>query len=558
MARFFFRFKSKKNFLLELDETLLDASNLPKFDKQQFEGVLEKPISQRVALLIGVLFVFIFIVFIFKAFLLQIINGDKLYNLSENNTLRHSAIFAERGVIYDRNNIELAWNTPERSYIKKKGLSHLLGYVSYPTKTEINNLGFDPKEFVGRSGSEKLFNENLRGINGTKIEEVDVAGELQSQGILSVPKEGKNIVLSIDSKIQEKLFGYIKNLSIERGFTGGAGIIMNVKNGEIVAMVSYPETSSQVLSDATDKKTIASYQNNPDKPFLNRAVQGQYTPGSIFKPFIASAALQEEIIDPEKIIVTTGALYIPNPYYPEQFTIFRDWRDQGPVNMYDALAVSSNVYFFELGGGFENQEGLGIKRIEKYSKIFGFGKKTSSGISGEAVGIIPTPSWKEKTFGEKWRIGDTYNTSIGQYGYQVTPIQVVRAISSIANGGTLFNPIFIKDSIGGRSTIPISPKYLKIVRDGMRQAVIRGTAKGLSISGVKIAAKTGTAEIDYGKKFVNSWVIGFFPYEDPKYAFTVVMEKGPRENYIGGVFVMRQLIEWMLTNTPEYFKLTSN
>lgn len=554
MLRRLFSFKKRRSVGLELDETLLDSHNLPEFNRQQFEGVLERPISQRVMFLLGGFFFVVFLIFGFRAYTLQVVQGDTLAELSENNNLRHSTIFAERGVIYDRNNVELAWNVPERTYIDSPGFSHVLGYVSYPKEEEINKDGYHPEEFVGRDGVEKLLNERLRGINGIKIEEVDVLGELQSQGVLDAPKEGENVVLSIDKRIQERLHESIKGLALDRGFTGGAGVIMNVKTGEIVALVNYPEYSSQVLANAEDSATIAGYQTSPGKPFLNRAAQGQYTPGSIFKPFVAAAALEEGIIKPEDVIVTEGALYLPNPYYPGQFTVFRDWKNHGPVNMYDALAVSSNVYFFELGGGFEDQEGLGIDRINQYSHMFGFGESTYSGISGEKTGLVPNPEWKLETFNEEWRIGDTYNTSIGQYSYQVTPLQVARAIAAIANGGTLLQPTFIKDKQGNSSTVAVSPDHLKVVRDGMREAVTRGTATGLSVPGVRIAAKTGTAEIDFGKQYVNSWVTGFFPYEDPEYSFAVVMEKGPRENYIGGVFVMRELIDWILVNTPEYFK----
>ena len=537
------------------DETFLDSRNLPEFDNARFEGVLEKPISPKIVYGLGFIFISIFVIFLAKSFSIQIIDGERMLALSQNNNLKHSAVFAERGVIYDRNNEELVWNAEHRSYANVNGLSHILGYVSFPTKEEITDFSYNPKEFVGRDGVEKIFNDVLRGVNGIKIIEVDAVGEEQSGTIISEPEHGDNLYLSIDSRIQEKMFETIRGLAIDRNFLGGAGIIMDIYTGEIVALTNYPEYDSSVLALGEDTYTISSYQTDSRKPFLNRSLQGLYTPGSIFKPIVAAAALEEGVITPEKIIYTDGSLRFPNPYVPGEFTIFRDWQNNGPVDLYDALAVSSNVYFFQVGGGFEGQRGIGIANISKYAKMFGLGNTTNSGFLGESSGVIPDPAWKEKTFGEEWRIGDTYNTSIGQYSSQVTPIQIVRAISAIANGGTLIDPVFEKEEQGDSSSIPIAQENLLAVRRGMRQAVESGTATGLSIPGFRIAAKTGTAEIDFGKKFVNSWVTGFFPYEQPRYAFVFVMEKGPRDNYIGGVFAARQVLEWMHINTPEYTEI---
>ena len=178
-------------------------------------------------------------------------------------------------------------------------------------------------------------------------------------------------------------------------------------------------------------------------------------------------------------------------------------------------------------------------------------------MSKEATGVIPDPAWKEKNFnGEMWRVGDTYNTAIGQYGVQITPIQAVVALSAIANGGTLLTPsiLFTSTSTIAKGTkVPIDQGNFKVVQEGMRQGVTEGgTAAGLNTSGVDVAGKTGTAELGTRKQFVNSWVIGFFPYEKPKYAFAVVMEKGPVKNLLGGTYVMRTLLDWMAVNTPEY------
>jgi len=331
---------------------------------------------------------------------------------------------------------------------------------------------------------------------------------------------------------------------------------MDVNSGEILALASFPEYSSTILSEGDDRSAIRRFQNDYRKPFLNRAVSGLYTPGSIVKPFIAIAALNEKIISPEKKILSTGSISIQNPYFPDLKSVFKDWRPQGWVNIKDALAISSNVYFYEVGGGFKDQKGLGISKIEKYVNMFGLGELTGIDLPGEVKGIIPNPKWKAENFnGEAWHLGDTYHTAIGQYGFSITPLQMVRGIAAIANYGKLVTPHVVKtDSVKYKDINGISKVNFDIVKSGMRQAVTDGTAKGLNIPQVQIAAKTGTAEVGISKKRVNSWILGFFPYENPRFAFTVVMEKGPRENTIGGLYVMRQLLEWMSVNTPEYLR----
>jgi penicillin-binding protein 2 len=224
-----------------------------------------------------------------------------------------------------------------------------------------------------------------------------------------------------------------------------------------------------------------------------------------------------------------------------------------------AIAVSSDVYFYEIGGGFGNQKGLGVDMIKKYLESFGFTKKTGFDNQKEATGVIPDPTWKAKTFnGEIWRLGDTYNTAIGQYGMQITPIQAVVAVAALANDGKLVTPsiLFTATSTVAESTkMKGESKNFEVVKEGMRQGVADGgTAAGLNTGAVNVAGKTGTAEIGVKKQSVNSWVIGFWPYEKPKYAFVVVMEKGPATNLMGGTYVMRTLLDWMAVNTPEYLK----
>jgi penicillin-binding protein 2 len=222
-----------------------------------------------------------------------------------------------------------------------------------------------------------------------------------------------------------------------------------------------------------------------------------------------------------------------------------------------ALAVSSDVYFYEIGGGFEDQPGLGIARLNAYFSLFGFGENDEKGFWGGPAGVVPSISWKEKVFpGDPWRVGDTYFTAIGQYGFQVTLVQVMKALAALANDGIYMSPTIIKSATSSPvlgTALSIDPVNLKIVREGMRQGVTLGTASGLDVPYVEVAAKTGTAELGVSKAFVNSWVTGFFPYKNPRYAFVVMMERGPRANVFGATYVMRQLFDWMHIYTPKYF-----
>ena len=548
------------------DEIFLDSKNLPEFNTYQFEGRLEKSISPKVFSIFGFACLLIVVVFLIKLGSLQIVHGSFYKDRSENNKLKQILLIAPRGIIYSRDGAQLVWNEKSedqddtyslRKYIETPGFSNLLGFLKYPAK---DSSGFYyEEEFSPKDGAELYLNEILAGKNGLELIETSVNGEVVSENTLQPPKNGENMTISIDSKIQAEFYKIISNLAHQVGFQGGAGVIMDVHSGEILAMANFPEYDSSIMTEGTDSEKIESYFNNQNNPFLNRVISGLYTPGSIVKPFLALAALQEKVITPEKIIVSTGQIELPNPYNPSKPSIFKDWRVNGPVDMRKAIAVSSDVYFYEIAGGFGDQPGLGIDRIKKYLEMFGLSKKTGFDPENEAAGVIPDPAWKSKNFnGEIWRIGDTYNTGIGQYGVQITPLQAVVGVSAIANGGTLLTPSILFMAIPtvtkGKS-VSIDQANFEVVKEGMRQGVNEGgTAAGLNTSSVSVAGKTGTAELGTKKQFVNSWVIGFFPYEKPKYAFAVVMEKGPVHNLLGGTYVMRQLLDWMTVNTPQYLK----
>lgn len=566
----FYRKKTRES-NIDPDEIFLDSSNLPQFDTYQFEGRLEKPIPKTALVALWASFAVIILLFAMRLANLELVRGESFRAVAENNRLLRTPLFAERGVIFDKTGRELAWNEPfpemdftARVYADGSGLAHVLGFVNYPAK---DSSGFYYKErFEGMDGVERAYDSVLSGTNGFMFIETDARNEVHSMSRETPVKNGENLVLSVDARISEELFSRIERTALEAGFQGGAGVIMDIETGEILALASFPSYDQRTLAGGEASAVTASL-NDARKPFLNRAVSGLYTPGSIVKPFLAVAALQEQLISPEEKILSTGSIAIPNPYISGAESVFLDWKEHGLVSMRDALAVSSNVYFYEIAGGYKNQKGLGIGKVETYMSLFGFGKKTGVDFPSEESGVIPTPRWKEKIFKEEWRLGDTYNTAIGQYGFQVTPLQAARAVAAVANGGKLIQPRIVtkifsdSETIdGGKTTpikwsqLPIDEAHYVVIKEGMRSGVLEGTAKGLDIPAVPVAAKTGTAQVGTTKKFVHSWVTGFFPYEEPRYAFAVVMERGPSGNLIGALYVFRGVLEWMAENTPEYLK----
>ena len=264
---------------------------------------------------------------------------------------------------------------------------------------------------------------------------------------------------------------------------------------------------------------------------------------------------------PNRVVFTDGVLEIPNPFFPGEYTFFRDWKNHGPVNLFQALANSSNIYFFNVGGGFGDVQGLGIARMNEWFKKFGFGKKTGIKEFAEEDGFLPTPDWKEERFGTPWLIGDTYFTAIGQYAFLVTPLQAVVATSAIANGGLLQRPkLIFENQTSGiteivQEKIDVKDSTLEAIREGMRQTVTLGTTQSLNLPFVRVASKSGTAERGEDLSKINSWVEGFFPYDEPKYAFVFMAENGPAQTVQSVSFVPSRLFQWMNNEgINEYFK----
>ncbi len=448
----------------------------------------------------------------------------------------------------------------KRYYVNGLAFSHLLGYTGKVNQNDLENYeGYFLEDEIGKAGLEKEYEEILRGIPGQEQFEVDSSGQNRKLLAFEPPQEGNSLILSIDKKLQEKTYqaleDQIKKINQEGNRAKKATVLIaNPQNGQILTMVSLPTFDNNLFAQGISSADLNLLKENPDRPFLNRNVAGQYPPGSTLKPLIASAALEENIIKASKTINCQGEIIIPNKYNPNIIYHYPDWKAHGLTNMVKAIAESCNVYFYTIGGGFAQFEGLGLPKIKEYLQLFGLGEKTNIDLPQEEAGLIPDEEWKEQNKGEEWVLGDTYHLSIGQGDVLVTPLQLTMAISAIANNGTLFQPQLIDKIVDSQQNIVenISSKIkrdnflakdnLAVIQKGMREAVLSGSAKSLSSLNVKVAGKTGTAQFGSEDK-THAWFVGYAPIDNPKIAITVLVEGGG-EGYQAAVPVAKEILKW--------------
>jgi len=291
------------------------------------------------------------------------------------------------------------------------------------------------------------------------------------------------------------------------------------------------------------------FLNDENNPLFNRAISGEVPSGSTIKPVVAAAALQERVISENTSFLSIGGLHIGQWFFP-------DWKagGHGVTNVRKALAESVNTFFFYIGGGYQDFVGLGVDRLVKYMRLFGLGEKSGLDLNGESAGFVPTSDWKEETKNEAWYIGDTYHISIGQGDILVTPLQVANFTAAVANGGILYRPYLVQSLLDENNQVVkqiepqiirrdfIDPYNLQVVREGMRQTVIAGSARSLSVLPVNSAGKTGTAQWS-SKKQNHAWFTGFAPYENPEIVITVLVEEG-REGSEVSVPIAKEILDW--------------
>lgn len=441
-----------------------------------------------------------------------------------------------------------------REYVSPFAFSHVMGFTGKISEQDLlKNPQYQFEESIGKSGLEQFYDERLRGRPGKKIVEVDSRGRETQFRLSEMPTIGSPLLLTLDSKLQQLSYEVVKNYT--EGKKGGSVVVVDVNTGAIRALVSHPGFDSNQLSAGISEKEFQQIIGNRLSPLFNRSIAGEFPSGSVIKPLFAAAALQEHLIDPHKKIFTQGYIEIPNPYQSDEVSTFKDWKNHGWVDMYDAIAFSANVYFYTIGGGYNNQKGLGIERLKTYAAAFGLGSRLGIDIPGEKEGFFPNPSSKHVTDPENpvWRIGDTYNVSIGQGGVKVTPLQIISAIAAIANGGTLYRPYLLDGVLDDEGAVfhrtspqiirerIIDQEYLKEVRVGMRSTVVSGTARLFNDLPIAVAAKTGTAQA--GGILPHAWFVAFAPYEKPEIAIVVMVEHAGEGSTVAGP-ITREILNW--------------
>lgn len=436
-----------------------------------------------------------------------------------------------------------------RRYSDPYAYSHVLGFIGKPSPEELSaDSSLLPEEFIGKSGLEAYYDDKLRGKPGKKIAEIDSSGRESRIKFTEDPEEGGNLNLAIDGALQTLAYRMLETYT--EGQKAGSAVVLDIHTGAVRALVSFPGFDSNKFGYSLTPQEFMRLRESALSPFFSRAISGEFPAGSTLKPIIGAAALEEGVIEPEKRIYDPGYIEIPNPYRPGESSRFLDWRAHGWVDFYSAIAQSANVYFYIVGGGYKGEKGLGIERIKKYASLFGLGSKLGIDIAGEKAGVVPDPQWKQLNEPNDpfWRVGDTYNVSIGQGGVKVTPLQVTAATAAIANGGRLMRPYLAQTEpqvIGGGM---VSGEVLAKVREGMRRTVTDGTARLLNTVSVAVAAKTGTAQTAPGK-MPHAWVTAFAPYDNPEIAITVMVEHAG-EGATVAVPITREILQWYFSRSP--------
>ncbi|MFH0773281.1 MAG: penicillin-binding transpeptidase domain-containing protein [bacterium] len=517
--------------------------------------------ARRTIFLILILGVGIFfIILLIKLFTLTIVKGDYYRRLSEANRISEIPIEPKYGTIRDRKGFVLAENKDvsiattqdfirsERVYYYPEETAHIIGYRQLADKKDIEtdycSRKLLPNERVGKKGVEKLYDCDLRGIPGKKLVEVNASGK--KEGIIAVipPTDGNTLQLALDIELQQAAFKAL-------GGRRGAVIAMKPTTGELLAFVSSPSFDPTYFEKGDLR--VSEILNNKDKPLLNRITEGVYPPGSIFKPIIATGALEEGIFTDKTIVqdngfVMAGALRFGNWYFLQY------GKTEGPVDMLRAIQRSNDTFFYKLG------EAIGPEKMQTWAEKFGLGSIINIGFD-EAEGTLPSPFWKREVLKENWYLGDTYNYSIGQGYLTTTPLQMAYALSPFANNGYQCKPQLLKSTPPECKKLPIKQSTVDLIKEGMKRACSTGgtgwplfdfKVKNIELmkqeleklpeekkasaeaqmnrdnkyfKQIQTACKTGTAESHAKSGIPHAWIEVFAPFEKPEIVITVLIEE---------------------------------
>lgn len=575
-ARVSGHFHNKKNNSFDIGDNLLFSS----FDEGEATNLLNPWVKALIVASLIVIFAMLYI----RVFHLQIARGKENLDLADSNRIQVKTIHAPRGVIYDRNGRILAANAPGfrvvnasssgnqkadyitreealkweanddprflnleidslRTYSFDEKTSHILGYLSEITGEELSGGKYGNYKIgdkVGRSGVEEAYEKTLKGIDGGEIIEVDASGR-KLRTIREKPATpGQNLFLTIDIDLQVLTFDRLLEAVKKAGSCCGAAVVTDPKSGEVLALASVPSYNPENLQDAL----MAA-----DSPMLNRAIAGEYPPGSTFKIASGLAGLESGKITAETKFEDTGVMAI-GPYTFANWNFIQYGRkEEGLLDLPRALKRSNDIFFYQLG------QAVGEKEIADAARKLGFGKKIGIDILGEEAGLVPDPEWKKKTIGEVWYPGDTLHMAIGQGFLLSTPLQVSNLASFVASGGKQYPPhlgLEIKDmkkgSIKQFKYDPISteanPEYLNLLKIGLEEVPKNGgTAWPFFNFPIQTAGKTGTAEFGHPQNKTHAWYTGYGPIDDPKITATVLIEAGGEGSSVASP-VVKEIFRW--------------
>jgi penicillin-binding protein 2 len=442
---------------------------------------------------------------------------------------------------------------PERKYIFNELAVHLLGYTGEVSEYDITKgrfKGLPQGSVVGKSGLEETYDKYLRGVDGKRNDEVDASGRVVKKLTSIAPKSGKDLVLTIDLDLQQALekavdeqLASLQSSGIAPYAKACSVVAIDPRSGAIRAMVSRPAFNPNLFAKGISTKDWQKINNNPFDPMTNKAISGQYPPGSTFKVVTGSAALDLHKVTPEELIFDSGHHWIIPMGNAGGEAL-------GWINFQTAFAASDNVYFYEMG------RRVGIDNLDAYAAKYGFGSPTGVDLPGEEPGLIPSPAAKQKVFGEEWGLGDTFNSAIGQGLTLVTPIQLAQMLSIVANNGVLKQPYLVEKVLNEDGSVLEVPKHKDPVNVGISKETLAliqkglagvtqagGTASYFSNLGIPIAGKTGTAENPHGQD--HGLFIAYAPLDNPQLVIAAVVEQGTYGSTASGPIVYK-LLEAML------------
>ena len=447
---------------------------------------------------------------------------------------------------------------PVRSYVHNQMGVHVFGYVSEISETELASMGdqgYRAGDLIGQSGLERKYDSFIKGIDGGSQIEVDVAGRMVQVLAKKEPIPGNNLVLTIDYRLQkvaeealDEQLRYLQQQGGRRNAKAGAVVVLNPQNGEVLAMASRPAFDPNQFIGGISTQNWKAINENPFHPMDNRAIAGEYPPGSTFKIVTGTAALELKKVTANELIFDSGQHWLVPKVNAAGEAL-------GWINFHQALSMSDNVYFYELGNR------LGIDALERYARMFGLGSYTGIDLPGESDGLVANRKYKELNYKEDWYLAETFDAAIGQ-GFQLaTPLQMAVLMSEIANGGHRWRPHVVGKILSSKGElvqtapveetgrIDISPETLKLVRDGLRGvSEAGGTGAGVFANfPVPVAGKTGTAENPHGDD--HGWFVAYGPFDDPRLTVAVIIEQGGYGSTSAGP-IARKILETAFNLKP--------